>query len=133
MYNHVELIGRLVRDCETSKTKNTGQSVCNFAVATNEHGRNANGEKTDITTYIDCTAWRHDADFLGVYGKQGRLLHVVGRIRKNSYMDKDGIKRYTTTVEATSVNMLDKPEKPLETHFKPVYEEPDTTEDELPW
>lgn len=133
MYNHVELIGRVVRDCEVAKTKNTGQSVCNFALATNEHFRNANEEKVEMTTFIDCTAWRKDADFLGMYGKKGRLFHVVGKIRKNSYTDRDGIKRYTTTVEVTAVNALDKPLEHAERAEKPVYEDPYISDEELPW
>lgn len=132
MYNHVELIGRLTKDCEVAKT-HSGQSVCNFALATSERRQIENGDWTDVATYIDCTAWRKSADFLGQFGKKGRLFHVVGKIRKNSYIDRDGIKRYVTNVEAITVNALDKLErvdKPVE---EPSYPDIQIDEDELPW
>lgn len=110
MYNYVNLIGRIVRDCEVRKTQN-GQSVCDFSVATSERFQSPDGDRNELTTYINCVAWRQAADFLGVYGKKGRLVQVVGKIKDASYTDKNGVKHYVMKVEASSVNMLDKPKK----------------------
>ena len=110
MYNYVNIIGRIVRDCEVRKTQN-GQSVCDFAVATSERFQSPDGDKNELTTYINCVVWRQAADFLGVYGKKGRLVQVVGKIKDASYTDKNGVKHYVMKVEASSVNMLDRPKK----------------------
>ena len=118
--------GNLTKECEVSKTTK-GVSVCNFSVATNE-----NYGEQEFTTFIDCTAWRSCADYLGVYGKKGRRVRIDGRLRKNSYVDREGIKRYVTTVDVTDV-MIDiaSGERSLATAV-PV-NDIEITEEELPW
>ena len=98
MLNLVVIVGRLVRDCTVYKT-NEGQSVCNFSIATN-----ANGDTK--AEFLDCTAWRQNADFLGNYGKKGNLYLIVGKIHKNARTMKDGTKRYEQVIECKTVESL---------------------------
>ena len=137
MYNYVNLIGRIVRDCEVRKTQG-GQSVCDFSVATSERIQSPDGQRNEMTTYINCVAWRQPADFLGVYGKKGRLVQVVGKIKDASYTDRNGVKHYVTKVEASSVNMLDrKREEPSKEYYQEpqkTYEEPvEVYDEDLPF
>lgn len=101
MINRTVLVGRITHDPEVKKT-NSGASVVNFALAVN---RNFNKDQSD---FINCTAWRNQADFIGNYIKKGALLGIDGRIETSSYEDYDtGKKINTYTVVAESVQALE--------------------------
>ncbi len=100
MINRTVLVGRITADPEVRKTNN-GSSVVNFTLAIN---RQFNKEETD---FIQCVAWRHQADFLGNYIKKGALLGVDGRIETGRYDDQQGRPVYTTTVVAETVQALE--------------------------
>lgn len=129
MFNRAIIIGRLVRDCEVKKTTQ-GTSVCNFGVAINEQLK-AGQESTE---FIDCTAWRQNADFLGQYGKKGMLIFVEGKVHKNTKTDKDGNKRYEQIVECRTVKSLEKrqPAEPYAEDFTDVVDD-DFMQEGLPY
>lgn len=86
MLNNVTLMGRLVRDPEQRVTQNQ-TAVCSFSIACERD----NKEKT--TDFIDCTAWRHTAEFISKYMTKGQLIVVTGRLQIRQWTDKDGNKR----------------------------------------
>ena len=53
--NQVLLMGNLTRDPELRQTPN-GQSVCSFSLALNRSYKDASGEWTEATDYIDIVA-----------------------------------------------------------------------------
>ena len=88
--NNVSLIGRLTKDVEVTKTKN-GLSVCKFTLAVKKIS-------SDDTDFIDCIAWRNQADYIGQYGKKGQKWAVNGSINISTYENKDN-----KTVKVTEV------------------------------
>jgi len=104
--NKVLLIGNLGADPEL-KTIPNGTPVCTFNLATNEDWKGKDGEKHDHTEWHRIKAWRKTAELCSKYLHKGSKVFLEGRIRTSSYEDKEGNRRYSTEVEASSVTFLD--------------------------
>ena len=104
--NKVILVGNLGRDPEVRATP-TGQSVCNFTLATTERYTDRAGQQRDQTEWHNVVAWGKQADICGQYLKKGRQVYVEGRLTTRQYEAKDGTgKRYRTEVVAQRVQFL---------------------------
>lgn len=103
MINNVVLVGRLTRDPELRKTQ-TGISVVNFTLAVNRTFQDQSGERQ--ADFINCIAWRGQAENLARYMRQGSLIGVEGRIQTGSYETEQGM-RYTTDVVANNIQFLE--------------------------
>ena len=101
--NKVILIGRLTRDPEM-RTTTSGLSSTNFTVAVNRTFTNQNGERD--TDFINCVAWRRQAENISKYCTKGTQVAVEGRIQTRSYDAPDRSKRYVTEVVADNVTFL---------------------------
>ena len=102
--NKAILVGRLTRDPELRTTAN-GVSVCSFSVAVNRRFKNAEGGYD--ADFINCVAWRQQAEFLAKYFAKGRMVGVVGSIQTRNYDNKDGQKVYVTEVAVDEVHFVD--------------------------
>lgn len=106
MVNRIVLVGRLTRDPEMRYTSN-GVPNATFSIAVDRiPGANAQEKETD---FINCIAWRQSAEFLGNYGKKGRLIAVDGRLQMRKYEDREGNKRTAAEVVVDRLQLLDKP------------------------
>src|ERR1043166_3273638 len=104
--NKVILVGSLGRDPEVLSTP-TGQSVCNFSVATTEKFTGRDGSNKESTQWHNVVVWGKTADNCGQYLKKGRQVYVEGKLTSRSYEAKDGSgKRYVTEVVAQTVQFL---------------------------
>ena len=101
MLNKAIIMGRLTRDPEVKQTQ-SGLSVCSFSVAVDRDivDKSTNQRETD---FINVTAWRTTADFIGKYFTKGSSIVVEGRIQVRNYTDKDNNKRTATEIVANSV------------------------------
>ena len=96
MLNSVILMGRLTRDPELRQTEK-GTVVCGFSVAVdNGYGEN---KKTD---FINCVAWKGQAEFRSKYFKKGQMIALSGRLTTRSW-DDNGATRYATEVMVREV------------------------------
>ena len=101
MLNHITIMGRLTRDPEM-RTTQSGVSVASFTLAVDrDFGGRDGGEKQ--TDFIDCTAWRHTAEFVSKYFSKGRMAVVSGRLQIDNYTDNDGNKRKAAKVIADNI------------------------------
>ena len=100
MLNHIVIMGRLTRDPEY-RTTGSNLSVCNFSVAVDRDFSSQSGEKE--TDFIDCVAWRKTAEFVTKYFVKGSMVVVSGSLQIRSWTDKDGNKRRTAEIVASSV------------------------------
>jgi len=98
--NKVILAGRLGQD-PTFKLLNNDNSVANFSLATSET-RTVDGEKKTQTEWHDVAVWKKLANFVNNYLKKGDQVLVEGKIKYDTY-EKDGIKKYKTSIVATNV------------------------------
>jgi single-strand DNA-binding protein len=103
MINKVILVGRITRDPEV-KMINADTAVCNFSLACNRPYTRENGERE--ADFINCVAWRKQAENMGKFVKKGQLLGVEGRIQVRTY-EQDGQKRYQTEVYCDQVTFLE--------------------------
>ena len=101
MLNHITIMGRLTRDPEMRSTQ-SGVSVASFTLAVDRDfsGRDGGEKQTD---FIDCTAWRHTAEFVSKYFSKGRMAVVSGRLQIDNYTDNDGNKRKSAKVIADNI------------------------------
>ena len=102
--NKAILVGRLTRDPEL-RTTQTGTSVCSFTIAVNRRFKNAEGGYD--ADFINCVAWRQQAEFMAKYFAKGRIVGVVGSIQTRNYDNKDGQKVYVTEVAVDEVHFVD--------------------------
>ncbi|EOQ37189.1 single-stranded DNA-binding protein [Butyricicoccus pullicaecorum] len=104
MYNHIGLQGRLTADPELRHTP-SGVAITSFRLASDTGRKTKDGKK--ITNFIDCVAWRAQAEFVGKYLSKGRLVLVEGEITSRNYDDKDGNHRKATEITVDSVHFCD--------------------------
>lgn len=97
--NKVILMGRLTRDPELSQTPQ-GTAVARFSIAVNRRFAKEGQQQAD---FINCTAWRQQAEFICRYFKKGSMIAVVGSIQTRSWDGQDGKKQYATEVVADEV------------------------------
>jgi len=86
-YNRVILLGNLTRDPETRSTNN-GQSVTSFSIAVNDTWVK-DGERQERVNFIECEAWAQRGETIAKYFSKGRQILVEGRLRQDSWDDKD--------------------------------------------
>ncbi|MEI8113914.1 MAG: single-stranded DNA-binding protein [Bacteroidia bacterium] len=139
--NKVILVGNVGRDPEI-RHLDKGVAVARFSLATTENYTAKTGEKVSNTEWHNIVAWRGLAEVVEKYVKKGSQLYIEGRLRTNSY-EKDGVKHYTTEINADTLHMLGKregqaevPGQQLQNETAQVVNEPDFSqpeEDDLPF
>ena len=87
-FNKVILAGNLTRDIETRFTPK-GTAVAQFGLAINRTWKTEGGEKKEEVTFVDCTAFGKSAETLAQYVKKGAPLLVEGRLRQETWEDKE--------------------------------------------
>ncbi len=104
--NKVILLGRLGQDPELKHTP-SGAAVCNFSLATSETWNDkSSGQKQERTEWHRVVVWGKLAELCNQYLAKGRQAFVEGRLQTRSWDDKDGNKRYTTEINATTVQFI---------------------------
>ena len=101
MLNHITIMGRLTRDPEMRSTQ-SGVAVASFTLAVDRDFGGKDGAEKQ-TDFIDCTAWRHTAEFVSKYFSKGRMAVVSGRLQIDNYTDNDGNKRKAAKVIADNI------------------------------
>ena len=90
--NKVMLIGNLTRDPELKYTPGN-QAVCELGLAVNRKYRTKDNEEREEVTFVDCEAWGKQAEVIKQYMTKGRPIFIEGRLKLDTWDDKDGQKR----------------------------------------
>jgi single-strand DNA-binding protein len=85
--NKVFLMGNLTRDPELRYTPK-GTAIAKLGVAVNRRWTSEGGEQREETTFVDVDAFGKQAETLGQYMKKGRPIFIEGRLRLDSWEDK---------------------------------------------
>lgn len=93
--NQVSLHGRLVRDHE-SRVAQSGKVVTRFYLAVNSKFKDAQGNRK--ADYPCCVVFGKRAVTARDYLRKGSEIVLTGSLHTDSYVGKDGVKRYTTDV-----------------------------------
>lgn len=107
-YNKVILVGNLTRDPELRYTSK-GIAIAKIGLAVNRSWRDtASGELKEEVTFVDVDAFGKQAETLGQYMKKGSPLLVEGRLRLDTWEDKQtNQKRSKLGVVLESFQFLD--------------------------
>ena len=98
--NKVILIGHLGRDAET-KFLSSGSSVSGFSLATSYKPKNGDEQ----TEWHNIEAFGFDK--IAQYLTKGKLIYVEGRIKTDSWEDRNtGEKKYRTKIVAEKITLL---------------------------
>lgn len=104
--NKVMLIGNLTRDPEIKYTPK-GTAIAAFSIAVNRSYTTEAGEKREEVTFIDLEAYARLAEIIGEYCKKGRPIFVEGRLKLDTWDDKQtGQKRSKMKVVVDSMQLL---------------------------
>ena len=99
--NTIFLTGNLGKDPVVRYTANN-VAVCNFSLGVSRPHNH------DATDWIDCVAWRHNAEFVGKYAKKGDRVGAVGSMTVREYEDSNGNKRRAYEVQCEAVELFGK-------------------------
>lgn len=100
MYNKYICVGNLTRDPETKPVNDSGDTVTNLAVAVN------NPLSKDEVFYADVQAWGKVGENCNKYLTKGKRVLVEGRLKTNTWTNKEGDNRSKVYVVANSVQFL---------------------------
>lgn len=101
--NQVILMGRLTRDPEQRST-NSGKNIVSFSIAVDRFGQE------DAADFFNVTAWEKLGDLVMQYLGKGSRVLVQGRLRQDTWDDKEtGKKQSRIEVTASDVTFLDSP------------------------
>lgn len=104
MLNRVVLVGRLTKDPELKYTQ-SGIAVCRFTLAVNRPFKNGDGDQE--VDFINCVAWRKQAENTANFLRKGSLTGIDGRIQTSNFEGQDGKRVFMTEVVADSVQFLE--------------------------
>lgn len=123
--NQVILMGRLTRDPEM-RTTPSGKNVTNFSLAVDRQGQD------DQADFFDVIAWEKTGELVNQYLSKGRRCLVQGRLRQDSWEDKEtGKKRSRVEVVAFDVTFLDGPNDGNKSASAPTQNQSNSSVDEI--
>lgn len=105
--NKVQLIGHLGQEPEI-KAVGDGKKMAVLSVATNETYKNTKGERVTDTQWHHVVAWGKLAEIAEKYLAKGLEVAIEGKLVNRTYTDKQGVKRYSTEVQANELLILSK-------------------------
>jgi single-strand DNA-binding protein len=103
--NIVLLAGRLSRD---PVLKNVGNDrvVADFGLAVNRRYKGPDGEYKEDVTFVDVEAWARTAELVGQYLAKGSACYLEGRLRLDTWTDKDNVRRNRLKIVADTVQFV---------------------------
>jgi single-strand DNA-binding protein len=104
--NKVILIGNLTRNVEVKFTSK-GTAVASASLAINRSYKTDQGEKREETTFVDVDFWGRVAEIVAEYAKKGDPLYVEGRLKQESWEEKEtGKKRTRLKIVGENIQLL---------------------------
>ena len=88
-FNRIILVGNLTRDPQL-KFLPSQMPVVEFGMAVNHKFRTKTGEDREEVLFIDCACFGKGAEIINKYCTKGRPLLVEGRLKYDTWEDKQG-------------------------------------------
>ena len=105
-YNKVLLMGNLTRDVELKHTP-SNMAVANIGIAVNRKYKGTDGEMKEEVTFVDCEAWASTAENISKWFSKGKPIFLEGRLKLDSWQDKDGGNRTKLKVVVENFQFVD--------------------------
>ena len=104
--NKVIIIGNVGQDPET-KYLPSGGAVTNLSIATSESWKDKQtGQPQERTEWHRVVFFNKLAEIVAQYMKKGSKIYIEGALRTRQW-EQDGVKRYSTEIVASQMQMLD--------------------------
>ncbi len=88
-FNQVILMGNLTRDPQLRYLPSQ-MPVVDFGLACNRRWKDAQGQDREEVMFVDCSAFGKQAEVINQYCQKGNLLFVQGRLKLDTWEDKQG-------------------------------------------
>jgi single-strand DNA-binding protein len=88
-FNRIILVGNLTRDPQL-KYLPSQMAVVEFGLAVNHKFRTKDGQDREEVLFIDCSCFGKGADIINRYCQKGKPLLVEGRLKYDTWEDKQG-------------------------------------------
>lgn len=115
MVNKVFLLGRLGKDPEVRYLENN-RAVANFTLATNEVFIDKSGNKVEQTDWHNIEMWDALARNAEKVLRKGRTVFIEGKIKNETWTDKEGNKRSAVRIRALQFQVVSTPSPNNEHH-----------------
>ena len=87
--NHIIITGNLVANPSLRET-NAGTTVATATIANNEFFSDGQGERQQVTTFVDVTVWGKSGENFASLAKKGQEIIIEGQLRRNDWESEDG-------------------------------------------
>jgi single-strand DNA-binding protein len=105
--NKVTLIGSLGNMPEV-KALNNNKKVARISLATSETYKNRKGEKVKETSWHNVVMWGALAETAERLLQIGTEVAIDGKLINRNYIDKEGVMRHITEIQANGLMILGK-------------------------
>lgn len=124
--NKIIIIGNVTREPERKFTA-SGLPYTRISVAVNRKSREQGAD------FFNVVAWNKLAETCAAFVSKGSKICVEGSVQIREYEGKDGVKRSTIDIIASSVEFLNRVERLQEDPVQPVLERVDVPSEDLPF
>jgi single-strand DNA-binding protein len=87
--NQIIISGNLVANPFLRET-NAGTAVATATIANNEAFSDGQGERQQVTTFVDVTVWGKSGENFASLAKKGQEVVIEGQLRRNDWESEDG-------------------------------------------
>ncbi len=127
--NKVTILGNLGADPDY-KTLDDGKHITNLNIATSEKWKDKEGQEKEHTEWHRVTLFGKLAEIAADHLKKGSRVYIEGSLSTKEYTDKEGIKRWTTSIKCKELLMLGDSENKGSSRQP---EPPDSVYDDVPF
>ena len=127
MFNKAIIVGNLTRDIEL-KYAPSGTAIGSTGIASTRKFKGGDGNTKEEVLFVDITAFGRTAEVMNQYLKKGSKLLVEGRLKLDSWTDREGGKRSKHTVVIENMTMLGSKD---DAHQRPVQQQEKVKEPEI--
>jgi single-strand DNA-binding protein len=89
--NRIIISGNLVAN-PTLRETNSGTPVASVTIANNAFFNDGEGERQQVTTFVDVTVWGKSGENFAFLAKRGQEVIIEGQLRRNDRESEDGQK-----------------------------------------
>ena len=118
MYQELTIVGNVGGDPVMRYTQ-AGTSVTTLSVATNRRWKGQDGSRQEETTWFRVTAWNQLAETVHEYLRKGSRVLIVGTVKAEPWVDREGNARASLEVRADTIRFLDSKEEGKVQHRPP--------------
>ena len=105
--NQTILFGRLGKDVEL-KYSNSGTAIVNMQLATEDRGKDKEGNATKITDWHRLSCFGKTAELCSQYLKKGDFVGFTGKLKTRKYEEKGGTFKYITEILVEQIHFVPK-------------------------